>query len=519
MDSVLVVGAWELWESLIDFPDNNLDIKFLHGVHQAKEMLADQNIIMLVLDCNVSGTDEFELLRWTQSVRPELECILLVHPSDFCKVPDYKPQKIYRIIKPATAAEVKHIILRTKLKLEHVALEGDMRSPIVRRHQEKQFWSHLLQGMIGAEEHALLAASPPAMFDFRGRQQVLPILLTHRGWRKKHSSQEMDALRFGAKTVSDKMLTNRFGGISFSYHPNSLLVLIYESPGCSSNDVLPLEQCCRQLSDVCFDSFDSSIACYYGHWCLAHELPAQVEILWAGDRDNIMNLRGISSIEQITNHRDPFTPPQPRNWMFYFNEGRQDEFCRCAEEYFNQAIASGTMTGRLLAVFQQDFLQEIFFALKELGIPASSLYNGSDFNSVMIDTRRSVTAMLEWVREITGQAIELMNISNTNRSIATRVCKYVDCALNRQITRQEISKALFLSTGHIARAFKEEMGISISDYITRQRVSLACRMLQQTEMTPGIVSERAGFQEYSHFYKTFIREQGVSPSEYQKRMQ
>lgn len=389
----------------------------------------------------------------------------------------------------------------------------------MRRHQEKQFWSHLLQGMVAADEQALLAASPPAMFDFRGRQQVLPVLLTHRGWRKKHSSQEMDALRFGAKTLSDKMLTHRFGGISFSYHPQSLLVLIYESQQFSRADKLPLEQRCRELSDICFESFDSSIACYYGHWCFAHELPAQVEILWAGDRDNIMNLRGICSIEQITDHRTPFTLPQPKNWMFYFNEGRQEEFCRCAEEYFNQAIASGTMSGRLLTGFQQDFLQEIFFALKELGISASSLFQGADFIGGMIDTRRSVTAMLEWVREITGQAIELMNINNANRSIASRVCNYIDCAVNRPISRQDISKALFLSTGHIARAFKEEMGMSISDYITRQRMSLACRMLQQTAMTLGIVSERAGFQEYSHFYKTFIREQGVSPSEYQKRMQ
>lgn len=516
MNAVLIAGAHELWPDLPDQAECGLEMLFLPGPARASEKLADPSIVIFVLECPEHDHGETDLLEWVKTNRPDLECILLAHPVRFCQVAEVLPRNIYRIISPVSAVELNAVICRTKLKLELIARENHQHNPTVRNYQEKQFWVHLLQGMIAADARALTLAGHPTGFDYRAGQQVLPILLTHRGWRRRHSQAKMDALLFGAKKMSDKLLTSRLGGISLSYRPDSLLVLIYQSAQNSKTSGEELKAICHELTEACFQYFDSNIACYIGSWCQAHDLPAQADVLWAGDRDNIMHPRGIFTRSQIHEHRPPFSLPEPRNWMFYFNEGRADEFIRCIEEYFEKTIAAGSMTGWFLTGFQQDLLQEVLFALKEAGITSSRLFSDNDLFLQMADARRSVPAMLDWVRELTVRGITLIARGGISWTVAQRACNYINHSLNQPITRQALAQALFLSQNHIARAFRQETGMSIADYITQQRIQLACRMLQQTEIPPGEIAERSGFQDYSYFYKAFVRATGLAPSDYKK---
>ena len=83
-------------------------------------------------------------------------------------------------------------------------------------------------------------------------------------------------------------------------------------------------------------------------------------------------------VEQITRRREPLSLPVLRDWMPYFISGREEEFCRCIEDYFHQAIAANNMDRAFLARFQQDFIQELAFALKNAGIPLHDLFPGTD---------------------------------------------------------------------------------------------------------------------------------------------
>ena len=113
----------------------------------------------------------------------------------------------------------------------------------------------------------------------------------------------------------------------------------------------------------------------------------------------------------------------------------------------------------------------------------------------------------------------LTGAASENPNIAQSIIQYIQVHLERPISRGDLSQLFHLSQGHIARVFRQETGMSISAYINKQRMEMACRMLEQSELPPGTVAQRCGFSDYPYFFKTFKRATGLSPTEYRRQMQ
>ena len=60
------------------------------------------------------------------------------------------------------------------------------------------------------------------------------------------------------------------------------------------------------------------------------------------------------------------------------------------------------------------------------------------------------------------------------------------------------------------------MGIGLSEYLTQERMRLAQSLLKNTSFPISIIASRVGYVNFSHFAKVFKQEFGVSPSEYRK---
>jgi AraC family transcriptional regulator len=70
--------------------------------------------------------------------------------------------------------------------------------------------------------------------------------------------------------------------------------------------------------------------------------------------------------------------------------------------------------------------------------------------------------------------------------------------------------------GYLASAFRRQFGCTVGEFIRRQRIALACRVLSDSETPLAVVALRAGFADQSHFTRTFKRQLGLTPAAYRR---
>lgn len=97
-----------------------------------------------------------------------------------------------------------------------------------------------------------------------------------------------------------------------------------------------------------------------------------------------------------------------------------------------------------------------------------------------------------------------------------RICDYINMHLTEDLSLDVLAKNFYLSKYHIAHSFKENMGISLHQYITKKRL-LAIKSGIPSGMPFVQLAHDYGFRDYTGFYRAFKKEFGISPKEYKEQ--
>lgn len=78
------------------------------------------------------------------------------------------------------------------------------------------------------------------------------------------------------------------------------------------------------------------------------------------------------------------------------------------------------------------------------------------------------------------------------------------------------AKNNFLNEDYLNRIFKREKGLSINQFVIRERMALAARLLENPSLSITAISSKVGYANYPYFVTTFKKHFGCSPSQYRK---
>lgn len=106
-------------------------------------------------------------------------------------------------------------------------------------------------------------------------------------------------------------------------------------------------------------------------------------------------------------------------------------------------------------------------------------------------------------------------IGGNESSLYEKLTAYIEEHIDEELSLDALADIFYVSKYHIAHIFKDNLGISIHQYIMKKRLSLCKEALLSNDSITQVYSS-FGFGDYSSFYRAFKKEYGTSPKDYKK---
>jgi len=99
-----------------------------------------------------------------------------------------------------------------------------------------------------------------------------------------------------------------------------------------------------------------------------------------------------------------------------------------------------------------------------------------------------------------------------NDDIISTIIDYIQGHLQEGLTLESIANDLHYSELYLSNQFKKTMRCSLMKYIRSKKIILAQALIKEGKKAID-VAEELGFNDYSTFYRTYVKITGVSPAE------
>jgi len=98
-----------------------------------------------------------------------------------------------------------------------------------------------------------------------------------------------------------------------------------------------------------------------------------------------------------------------------------------------------------------------------------------------------------------------------------KMMTYIEEHLTEKIELAQVAEHVSLSRTYASAIFREELGITMSEFILNERMLEAKRMLRDTDLTVAAIADRLAFCSQSYFTKNFTATEGMTPVEYRRQ--
>lgn len=98
------------------------------------------------------------------------------------------------------------------------------------------------------------------------------------------------------------------------------------------------------------------------------------------------------------------------------------------------------------------------------------------------------------------------------------ILDYLSSGYMNDTTLTELARELRMSVPYLSAKFKDETGMTFTDYLHSRRISESCKIILNTEESIESISEYVGYSDSKKFRENFKRKMGVSPREYRRQM-
>ncbi|MFC0214612.1 helix-turn-helix domain-containing protein [Paenibacillus chartarius] len=134
----------------------------------------------------------------------------------------------------------------------------------------------------------------------------------------------------------------------------------------------------------------------------------------------------------------------------------------------------------------------------------------------LTDVKSVEAAMNYALLDFAGRVAQL---SNTNDITApVRICReYIYDHLYEEMSAGQLADLAGLNANYLSKLFKQQTGLSLMNFIQKERIEEAKKLLVQTRDSVAAIGSRLCFYDQTYFIKVFKKYTGITPREYRNR--
>ena len=154
------------------------------------------------------------------------------------------------------------------------------------------------------------------------------------------------------------------------------------------------------------------------------------------------------------------------------------------------------------------------------GMEMEKSYRLSDHYIQKLDNISTIEEMEEIHDRMVSDYTYRMQIIRQNAGLSrpmTECMNYIYSHIKERITVKDLAEYTSNSTSYISRLFKEEVGISTSDYIRNAKLEASKNLLRFSDYSLADIANYFSFTSQSHFSQLFLKKTGLTPKKYREK--
>lgn len=518
-DSIQTVKALKVsidWEKL-----GVSNIYTAYNISQAKEIISENKIQIIVCDIEMPQGSGIELIQWMKINSPQTESILLTCHAEF----KYAKMAIELgtfdyLVKPIPFEQLENIIYKLILKIE-ASRKLKKNSEYWRENQQQiegLFWYELVTGRIPDNGISIEECAKKKSVSYCKDSKYLLVLITKKRLIGRLEEWDENSLNFALENVAREIILKSIPSSKFTIAEDKLIIII---PSKNKEEKIfdNIRNSCVNFIIACSNYLGCSMTSYIGRYVKGDQLTEEFEELLKADKNNVSSISKVIDLNNNNFNEDKeieIVLPNLNQWSMMLHNGESKAAIGEVIRFVDELVKADKINRKILYKLHQDILQMLYTFLEQKGIQAHQLFDDVKSENLFMKATSSIDNMITWVTYVFDKSVNYVDEVTKSQTIIERVKAYIKKNYDKDISRDEIANHVFLNPDYLSRTFRKATGASLSEYLTEVRIEKSKIMLASTNIQISNIATEVGYNNINYFSKIFKKATGITPVEYRK---
>lgn len=515
--SVLLVDDEELERVLIrhGFSWAAYDFEIIGEAGTAREAIdfvEENKPDVVVTDISMPCMDGLDMTRLIKEIHPDCMIVVVTGYRDF----EYAKRAVSLnvedfLLKPVSVEEIEKVMLKIKAKHEEMKTQVKHIEMLEKEYYAAEnivmesFFIRLVEGKV-KESEAL------QKLDKYNKKELLR-QCTCISIRVEEGSKEK-----GQKEIINYMVRNiSSNSLCFVHYLNDIIVVSADRD-CSGI----IELCRKLISKLSLVNIKIKIGIGEQGHGLAGIAETFRKSLTACEASMVMGYESIYTYREYEQVLAKETLDSSFDWEGYeaaVNQCMEKEVDFYIEEYVELLKKKGRADKDYLKVMMINILFRGSTALKRYGVNLPGIVGETKFYEEInqVNTMDEIQMCLKQNLSSVMSYLKNRKYKPQNKTIQEAETYIRNHLFDNNLALRTIAAEIFANESYLSRIFKKEIGITLTEYITKERIEASKSMMVNPEIRISEIAEKVGFKDAHYFGICFKRIVGKTVSEYRKK--